>query len=123
MTSMTMLKASCGAFLLLALALSPKPAMAQDSETVAPPHRASSRYKRPTLDDRVAVLSKNLELTEAQRSAVKRFWSNGSNRRCASANQRRRETFASNSSEPFRRERSRKFAPYSPTSRRRNMIP
>jgi len=73
MTSMTMLKATCGAFLLLALALSPKPAMAQDSETVAPPHRASSRYKRPTLDDRVAVLSKNLELTEVQRSAVKKI--------------------------------------------------
>jgi Spy/CpxP family protein refolding chaperone len=73
MTSMTMLKPTCGAFLLLALALSPKPAMAQDSETVAPPHHTSSRYKRRTLDDRVAVLSKNLELTGAQRSAVKKI--------------------------------------------------
>jgi Spy/CpxP family protein refolding chaperone len=74
MTSMTTLKsARCGASLLLVVALWRQPALAQASETVAHPRRTSSPYKRPTLDDRVAVLSKNLELTEAQRSAVKKI--------------------------------------------------
>jgi Spy/CpxP family protein refolding chaperone len=74
MTSTTTLKRTCrGTFLLLALALSYEPAVAQASETAAPPRRMSSHYKRPTLDDRIAVLSKNLELTDAQRSAVKKI--------------------------------------------------
>jgi Spy/CpxP family protein refolding chaperone len=71
---MTTLKLTCcGAFLLLALALPDRPAVAQASETVAPPHPASSHHKRPTLDDRIAVLGKNLDLTEPQRSAVKKI--------------------------------------------------
>jgi hypothetical protein len=41
--------------------------------STAPRHRASGRNQRPTLDDRIAILSKNLELTEAQRSAVKKI--------------------------------------------------
>jgi Spy/CpxP family protein refolding chaperone len=74
MTSMTTLKPICrGAFLLLVLALRRQPALAQASETAAPPRPASTHSKRPTLDDRVAVLSKNLELTDAQRSAVKKI--------------------------------------------------
>ena len=82
MTSMTILKLSCcGAFLFLVLALPDNPALAQADETATPPaatpvtprHHASGRSKRPTLDDRIAVLGKNLDLTEAQRSAVKRI--------------------------------------------------
>ena len=63
----------CGAFLFLVLALPDKPALAQASGTAAPRHHASGRYKRPSLDDRVAVLGKNLDLTEAQRSALKKI--------------------------------------------------
>jgi hypothetical protein len=57
----------------------PSPAT-QDSAThdpatpaapAAPRHHASPRNQRPTLDDRIAALSKNLELTEPQRTAVK----------------------------------------------------
>jgi len=40
---------------------------------ITPRHRASARKTRPTLDDRIAILSKNLQLTEAQRSAVKKI--------------------------------------------------
>jgi len=40
---------------------------------ITPRHRTSARNQRPTLDDRIAILSKNLELTEAQRSAVKKI--------------------------------------------------
>jgi len=46
---------------------------ADTSAPVAPRHHASARSQRLTLDDRIAVLSKNLELTEAQRNAVKKI--------------------------------------------------
>lgn len=81
MTSITKLRLSCcGAFLVLVLALPDHPALAQADKTAtpaappaAPQHHASGRSKRPTLDDRIAILGKNLDLTEAQRSAVKRI--------------------------------------------------
>ena len=39
---------------------------------VAPRRTTATRHKRQSMDDRIAVLSKNLALTENQRSAVKR---------------------------------------------------
>ena len=40
---------------------------------VAPRRTTATRYKRQSMDDRIAVMSKNLALTENQRSAVKRI--------------------------------------------------
>ena len=82
------------ALLLLAVALSLQVSRAQTSETTAPANPPSSvpaaeststhtslgagrearhPHQNPTLDDRIAVLSKNLELTDTQRTAVKRI--------------------------------------------------
>jgi Spy/CpxP family protein refolding chaperone len=64
-------------FLLLALAspmlLPCMPAFAQTSEAASPARRSPHRYTRPSIDDRVKGLAKNLELNEAQQSAVKRI--------------------------------------------------
>lgn len=46
---------------------------AQTPEAPVPQRHASVRYKRQTLDDKIAVLSKNLELTEAQRASLKKI--------------------------------------------------
>jgi hypothetical protein len=82
MTSITRLKLSGrGVSLLLVLAMPANLALAQADETATPAttapatpqHHASGRSKRPTMDDRIAVLGKNLDLTEAQRSAVKKI--------------------------------------------------
>lgn len=67
-----------GAFLLLGLAFADQTAPAPvvpppAGKTPAPQRRGSGRYRRPTLDDRIAALSKNLNLTEIQRSAVKKI--------------------------------------------------
>lgn len=40
---------------------------------VAPRRTTATRYKRQSMDDRIAVMSKNLALTEDQRTAVKRI--------------------------------------------------
>lgn len=78
MTSTMKLRNYCsGACLLLTLAspmfLPSMPAFAQAANAASPERRAPYRYKRPSIDDRVKVLAKNLELNEAQQSAVKRI--------------------------------------------------
>lgn len=73
-TSMTTRRLICCAgFLLFTLALTQESSRAQGSEAASPPRHASGRARRRTLDDRIAVLSKNLNLTEPQRSAVKKI--------------------------------------------------
>lgn len=49
------------------------PAFAQAAEAANPREPAAHRYRRPTVDDRIKVLAKSLDLSEAQQSAVKRI--------------------------------------------------
>jgi hypothetical protein len=64
---------------LLSLALSlpmllpSAPALAQVAGAASPARRPTRGYKRSSLDDRVRTLSKNLDLSEAQQSAVKKI--------------------------------------------------
>lgn len=70
---------SCSArgFLSLALALPlllpSAPALAQVVGATSSAHPATRGYKRLTLDERVQTLAKNLALSEAQQSAVKKI--------------------------------------------------
>jgi hypothetical protein len=78
MTSTAKLRNYCvGACLLLALAspilLPGMPASAQAANAPSPERQSRHRYKSPTIDDRVKVLAKNLDLNEAQQSAVKKI--------------------------------------------------
>ena len=61
--------------LALALAmLSPRaPALAQVASATGPAHGTHRGYKRLSLDERVQTLAKNLDLSEAQQSAVKKI--------------------------------------------------
>ena len=47
------------------------PLSAQISTEAHPAHRAKARYKHPSIDDQVEVLTKYLELSDQQRSALK----------------------------------------------------
>jgi hypothetical protein len=47
--------------------------VAQEGGTAKPAPPAHNTRRRPTLDDRVKVLAKNLELSEAQQAAVKKI--------------------------------------------------
>jgi len=64
-----------GAFLLLALSLSvllpSAPALGQAPSAPNPERPGRRRYKTPSVDEQVEGLSKNLDLNEAQQSAVK----------------------------------------------------
>lgn len=78
MTSAAKLRNCCGkAFLLLAVALpmlaSSTRAFAQTADAAAPERHTTRRDTRPSMDDRVKRLAKNLDLSEAQQSAVKRI--------------------------------------------------
>jgi hypothetical protein len=54
--------------------LSPSaPALAQVAGDASPAHRTIRSHRRPSLDDRVKELAKNLDLNEAQQSAVKKI--------------------------------------------------
>jgi hypothetical protein len=69
---------SCSGAALLSLALSvillpSAPALAQVAGAASPARRPTRGYKRSSLDDRVRTLSKNLDLSEAQQSAVKKI--------------------------------------------------
>ena len=45
----------------------------QEPGGVAPQHQMRRQYSRPTLDQRVSQFAKNLDLSEAQQSAVKKI--------------------------------------------------
>lgn len=73
-----------GAALLSLVLMSPillgiAPALAQSPATTSPPQQTAAprqtahSYKRPSLDDRVRALAKNLDLSEAQQSAVRKI--------------------------------------------------
>jgi len=70
---------NCSGTALLILALSlpmllpSAPALAQMADAASPARRPTRGYKRSSLDDRVRTLSKNLDLSEAQQSAVKKI--------------------------------------------------
>jgi hypothetical protein len=49
------------------------PALAQVAGAASPARRTIRGRRRPSLDDRIKVLAKNLELNEAQQSAVKKI--------------------------------------------------
>ena len=53
--------------------LSGAPAFAQADNATNQKRHTEYRYKRPSIDDRVKVLAKNLDLNEAQQSAVKKI--------------------------------------------------
>lgn len=74
MMSTSRFKLVCGGTLfVLSLALPLQPAFSETPEEPPPQRHGSVRYKRQTLDDKIAVLSKNLELTEVQRASVKKI--------------------------------------------------
>lgn len=59
--------------LALPMLLPSAPALAQVASATGPAHRTSRGYKRLSLDERVQTLAKNLGLSEAQQSAVKKI--------------------------------------------------
>jgi len=65
----TMLLLACGSLMLLPNT----PAVGQASEPAPPPRPAPHRYRRITIDDQVKGLTKSLDLTETQQTALKRI--------------------------------------------------
>jgi Spy/CpxP family protein refolding chaperone len=65
----TMLLLACGSVMLLPNT----PAVGQASEPTPPPRSAPHRYRRITIDDQVKGLTKSLDLTETQQTAVKKI--------------------------------------------------
>jgi hypothetical protein len=59
--------------LALSMLLPSIPALAQLTGATRPVHRTTRGYKRLTLEERVQTLAKNLALSEAQQSAVKKI--------------------------------------------------
>ena len=77
-TSAAKLRIGSGrAFLCLALVLPilllGAPVVAQVAGAASPAPRTHRGHRRPTIDDRVKVLAKNLELNETQQAAVKKI--------------------------------------------------
>jgi hypothetical protein len=75
-TSAAKLRSCCGrAFLSLALVspilLSGAPVVAQVAGAASPARQTHRGHRRPSIDERVKLLAKNLDLNEAQQSAVK----------------------------------------------------
>lgn len=49
------------------------PVVAQEAGAASPARQTHRGYRRPSLDDRIKVLAKSLDLNEAQQSAVKKI--------------------------------------------------